>query len=101
MFPAAQLSAHKYVQEDPSLRLVCLVVDCGYSFTHIVPVYQGKIVKEGVQRYESVLIPNPVSIPLGKTAMIEKNPRLSVERRYEPAAIAGEACACYEDYATR
>ncbi|CAB4028392.1 Actin-related 6, partial, partial [Paramuricea clavata] len=47
---AAQLSAHKYVQEDPSLRLVCLVVDCGYSFTHIVPVYQGKIIKEGVQR---------------------------------------------------
>ncbi|XP_028397113.1 actin-related protein 6-like [Dendronephthya gigantea] len=47
---AAQLSAFKYVQEDPSLRLVCLVVDCGYSFTHIVPVYQGKILKEGVRR---------------------------------------------------
>ena len=33
--------------------------------------------------------------------MIEKNLRLSVERRYEPGAIAGEACACSEDYATK
>ncbi|XP_046845659.1 actin-related protein 6-like isoform X2 [Xenia sp. Carnegie-2017] len=47
---AAELSSYKFVNEDPDARLVCLVVDCGYSFTHIVPVYQGKILKEGVRR---------------------------------------------------
>ena len=30
---------------------MCLVVDSGYSFTHIVPVFNGKVLKKGVKRY--------------------------------------------------
>jgi len=28
----------------------CLVVDSGYSFTHIAPFYKGKIILEGIRR---------------------------------------------------
>ncbi len=28
----------------------CLVVDTGYSFTHIVPFYKGNVILEGVRR---------------------------------------------------
>lgn len=35
------LSAYKYGNENPS-EMCCLVVDCGYSFTHIIPYIEGK-----------------------------------------------------------
>uniref|UniRef100_A0A4W3H6V1 Actin-related protein 6 n=1 Tax=Callorhinchus milii TaxID=7868 RepID=A0A4W3H6V1_CALMI len=46
---AGTLSAHKYFQENKS-ELCCLVVDSGYSFTHIVPYCKGKKMNEGICR---------------------------------------------------
>ncbi|EDO31145.1 predicted protein [Nematostella vectensis] len=47
---AAQLSAYKCHQDMVSKNPVCLVVDTGYSFTHIVPVFNGKVIKKAVRR---------------------------------------------------
>ena len=46
---APTLSSHHYslTRGQP---LCCLVVDAGYSFTHIVPHYHNKVVLEGVRR---------------------------------------------------
>ncbi|XP_051889667.1 actin-related protein 6 [Pristis pectinata] len=46
---AGTLSASKYFQENDS-ELCCLVVDSGYSFTHIVPYCKGKKMNEGICR---------------------------------------------------
>ncbi|XP_078090836.1 actin-related protein 6 isoform X1 [Mustelus asterias] len=46
---AGTLSAHKYFEENNS-ELCCLVVDSGYSFTHIVPHCKGKKMNEGICR---------------------------------------------------
>jgi len=45
------LSAYKYGKENPS-ELCCLVVDCGYSFTHLIPFVQGKKVTECLFRID-------------------------------------------------
>ena len=50
LFQAAQLSAFKCHKEEVDKRLISLVVDTGYSFTHIVPVFNGKILKKGIKR---------------------------------------------------
>lgn len=47
--PAPSYSSFLYQQAHPA-SLCCLVVDTGYSFTHIVPYYRGKIVEGGVKR---------------------------------------------------
>ena len=49
--PASSYSSFLYQQAHPS-SLCCLVVDTGYSFTHIVPYYRGKIVEKGVKRID-------------------------------------------------
>ncbi|XP_043920387.1 actin-related protein 6 [Protopterus annectens] len=43
------LSAYKYFQQNPS-ELCCIVVDSGYSFTHIVPFCRNKKKTEGIVR---------------------------------------------------
>ena len=48
---AGTLSAYKYGKENPS-ELCCLVVDCGYSFTHLIPFVQGKKVTECLFRID-------------------------------------------------
>lgn len=48
---AGTLSAYKYGKENPS-ELCCLVVDCGYSFTHLIPFVQGKKVTECIFRID-------------------------------------------------
>ena len=49
--PAPTLSAlhHSHLHPD---SLCCLVVDSGYSFTHIVPFYKGKVVLSAVRRID-------------------------------------------------
>ena len=49
--PAPSYSSFLYQQAHPA-SLCCLVVDTGYSFTHIVPYYRGKIVEEAVKRID-------------------------------------------------
>lgn len=46
---AGSLSAHRYFQMNPS-ELCCVVVDSGYSFTHIAPYCRGRKMKEGICR---------------------------------------------------
>ncbi|XP_039988735.1 actin-related protein 6 [Xiphias gladius] len=46
---AGSLSAHHYFHAKPS-ELCCLVVDSGFSFTHISPYCRSKKMKEGIQR---------------------------------------------------
>ncbi|XP_038047554.1 actin-related protein 6-like [Patiria miniata] len=46
---AGTLSAFKNRQEEPN-QLCCLLVDCGYSFTHIAPYYNGKKVGSAIRR---------------------------------------------------
>lgn len=46
---AATLSAYSYQQQKPS-ELCCLIIESGFSFTHIVPFYRGKKIKEGIRR---------------------------------------------------
>ncbi|MCP9261964.1 Actin-related protein 6 [Dirofilaria immitis] len=33
-------------------QLCCIVIDTGFSFTHIVPYYNGKIIREGILRID-------------------------------------------------
>ena len=47
--PAGSMSAHHYIQMNPSV-LCCLVVDSGYSFTHITPYCRGRKMKKGICR---------------------------------------------------
>ena len=49
---AAQMSAYKFTREAKQRPLCCLVVDSGFSFSHVVPIYDGKIIKKGVKRYK-------------------------------------------------
>ncbi|XP_027886662.1 actin-related protein 6 isoform X2 [Xiphophorus couchianus] len=46
---AGSLGAHRYFTTKPS-ELCCLVVDSGFSFTHIVPYCRSKKLKEGIRR---------------------------------------------------
>ncbi|XP_040895245.1 actin-related protein 6 isoform X1 [Toxotes jaculatrix] len=46
---AGSLSAHHYFHTKPS-ELCCLVVDSGFSFTHISPYCRSKKMKEGIRR---------------------------------------------------
>ncbi|XP_008309590.1 actin-related protein 6 [Cynoglossus semilaevis] len=46
---AGSLSAHHYFHSKP-MELCCLVVDSGFSFTHIVPYCRSKKMKEGIRR---------------------------------------------------
>ncbi|XP_062245148.1 actin-related protein 6 isoform X2 [Platichthys flesus] len=46
---AGSLSAHHYFHTRPS-ELCCLLVDSGFSFTHIVPYCRSRKMKEGVRR---------------------------------------------------
>uniref|UniRef100_A0A672HEK4 Actin related protein 6 n=1 Tax=Salarias fasciatus TaxID=181472 RepID=A0A672HEK4_SALFA len=60
---AGSLSAHHYFHANPS-ELCCLVVDSGFSFTHIAPYCRGKKLHEGIRRSGWFSIrgsaPNPV-----------------------------------------
>ncbi len=47
--PAGSLSAHHYFHTKPS-ELCCLVVDSGFSFTHIAPYCRSRKMKEGIRR---------------------------------------------------
>ena len=49
--PACSYSSFLYQQAHPA-SLCSLVVDTGYSFTHIVPYYRGKIVEGAVKRID-------------------------------------------------
>lgn len=42
------LAAYKYLKENS--KDFCLVIDSGYSFTHIAPYYKGQIILEGIRR---------------------------------------------------
>ncbi|XP_027131625.1 actin-related protein 6 isoform X3 [Larimichthys crocea] len=46
---AGSLSAHHYFHTKPS-ELCCLVVDSGFSFTHIAPYCRSRKMKEGIRR---------------------------------------------------
>lgn len=48
---AATLSAIAQWKAHPE-RPCCLVIDSGYSFTHLAPYYHGKLVAEGVRRID-------------------------------------------------
>lgn len=42
------MAAYKYLKSNN--KDFCLVVDSGYSFTHIAPFYRGNIILEGIRR---------------------------------------------------
>ncbi|KAK1888214.1 Actin-related protein 6 [Dissostichus eleginoides] len=46
---AGSLSAHHFFSSRPS-ELCCLLVDGGFSFTHIIPYCRSKKMKEGIRR---------------------------------------------------
>ncbi|MCL4119484.1 UNVERIFIED_CONTAM: hypothetical protein GTU68_019164 [Idotea baltica] len=48
---ATDLSVHKYHRDRPK-ELCCLLVDSGYSFTHIIPYIQGKKEKKALCRID-------------------------------------------------
>jgi len=50
-FSAGDLSVYKYTQKNPSAKCV-LLIDAGYSFTHIVPYIKGKKQKTGIKRID-------------------------------------------------
>lgn len=49
---AADLCYHNYVLSKTSIPLACIVVDMGYSFTHIIPFVKGRKVKEAIRRID-------------------------------------------------
>uniref|UniRef100_A0A669E036 Actin related protein 6 n=1 Tax=Oreochromis niloticus TaxID=8128 RepID=A0A669E036_ORENI len=50
---AGSLSAHHYFHTNPS-ELCCMVVDTGFSFTHIAPYCRRRKMKESIRRLEDV-----------------------------------------------
>ncbi|XP_012278622.1 actin-related protein 6 [Orussus abietinus] len=48
---ATSLSCYHYRSQNPNSKC-CIVVDSGYSFTHIVPYVNGTKVKEGIRRID-------------------------------------------------
>jgi len=48
---AASLSCYNYKVENPTAKC-CIVVDSGYSFTHIIPYVNNIKVKEGIRRID-------------------------------------------------
>jgi len=48
---AANLSCYKYRMENPNTKC-CIIVDSGYSFTHIIPYINDTKVKEGIRRID-------------------------------------------------
>uniref|UniRef100_A0A8D3DMC6 Actin-related protein 6 n=1 Tax=Scophthalmus maximus TaxID=52904 RepID=A0A8D3DMC6_SCOMX len=61
---AGSLSAHHYFHTKPS-ELCCLVVDSGFSFTHVAPYCRSKKMKEGVRRSEGS---SSITYPFLKTS---------------------------------
>ncbi|ESO89188.1 hypothetical protein LOTGIDRAFT_229086 [Lottia gigantea] len=47
---ASALSQYKWEKESNDKHLCTLVVDSGYSFTHIIPYFKGRKIKEGIKR---------------------------------------------------
>jgi actin-related protein 6 len=50
VFPASFLSQYKYGREKNAPPLCSLVLDTGYSFSHIVPYFRGKKMSQAVKR---------------------------------------------------
>lgn len=50
-FSGGSLSSFKYSLDVPE-SLCCLLIDSGYSFTHIVPYVKGKKVKNAIRRID-------------------------------------------------
>ncbi|CAL7941660.1 unnamed protein product [Xylocopa violacea] len=48
---ASTLSCYQYKTENPNAKC-CIVVDSGYSFTHIVPYVNDTKIKEGIRRID-------------------------------------------------
>lgn len=48
---AVSLSCYHYKHKYPNSKC-CIVVDCGYSFTHIVPYVNDTKIKEGIRRID-------------------------------------------------
>lgn len=48
---AGDLSNHHYCRDNPG-TLACMVVDVGYSFSHVVPYIRGKKRREGIRRID-------------------------------------------------
>jgi actin-related protein 6 len=52
--PAPVFAVHAHKRDHPEVpandALCALVVDAGFSFTHCVPVFNGRVVREGVKR---------------------------------------------------
>lgn len=49
---AADLASNKFMKTSKTKPFCCVVVDMGYSFTHIVPFIKGKKVKSAIRRIE-------------------------------------------------
>lgn len=59
---ASFLSQYRYCREldlNPSPGPCCLIVDCGYSFTHLIPYYDGHPISKAVQRYLLTILVEP------------------------------------------
>ncbi|XP_071453568.1 actin-related protein 6 [Hetaerina americana] len=48
---AGDLAVYRYLKDNPG-EMCCLLVDVGYSFSHIVPYIKGKKVKAGIRRID-------------------------------------------------
>lgn len=55
LISAAFLAQYKYSRDPditPTPGPCCLVIDSGYSFTHLVPYYNGQPLKHAIRRYD-------------------------------------------------
>lgn len=48
---AGDLSNYNYCSNNPN-SLACMVVDVGYSFSHVTPYIKGKKRREGIKRID-------------------------------------------------
>uniref|UniRef100_A0AAR2L8E9 Actin related protein 6 n=1 Tax=Pygocentrus nattereri TaxID=42514 RepID=A0AAR2L8E9_PYGNA len=68
---AGSLSAHRYFQENNS-ELCCIVVDSGFSFTHIAPYCRGRKMKDGICRSDEVRALAPAEFQV--SVVLPQNP---------------------------
>uniref|UniRef100_A0A673G1Y0 Actin-related protein 6 n=1 Tax=Sinocyclocheilus rhinocerous TaxID=307959 RepID=A0A673G1Y0_9TELE len=76
---AGSLSAHRYFHENNS-ELCCIVVDSGFSSTHIVPHCRGRKMKEGIYLFINLFteylsfVFSPICYPWEGGKLLAENP---------------------------
>eukprot|EP00968_Pinguiococcus_pyrenoidosus_P011064 scaffold878_cov271-Pinguiococcus_pyrenoidosus.AAC.67 len=72
--PAAAFAAYRYGLEQPDPARCCVVVDSGFSFTHVMPYHEDRCLVDGKQRRRSLSAEHEASPRNDDPAISPRNP---------------------------